>query len=336
MTSPRKGGKPVGIAIAGRIGRLVTRATLQRDDLQVVAINDPLMDAEDMAYLLKYDTTQGTLTNLVHADGDDLVVDGRRIHCTSHANPEDIPWMERGVDVVCEASGKFLDVARCVLVLTCSITHTPCLMVHYNARYIQQHPYLTSCNKHIDDAIPVKVILCAPGKTDDIPMFVYGVNHQTYQPHTSIISNASCTTNCLAPVCKVLQEEFGIQHGLMTTVHATTATQRTVDGPSKKDRRRGRAAAHNIFPTSSGAAKAVAKVVPGLDGKLTGLAVRIPPTNGSLVDLSVVLETPTTYQSVMHALKEAAEGPLKVCCCVEHVCDAGLCLSFLFFVLLRA
>lgn len=185
------------------------------------------------------------------------------------------------------------------------------------------HP---SCTKHIDEVNPKgpnKVILCAPGKTADIPMFVFGVNHEAYQPNTAIISNASCTTNCLAPVCKVLQERFGIAHGLMTTVHATTATQRTVDGPSKKDRRRGRAAAHNIFPTSSGAAKAVAKVVPGLDGRLTGLAVRIPPTNGSLVDLSVVLETPTTYDEVMAALREAAEGPLKVLC-VRPIMNGGI------------
>lgn len=166
-----------------------------------------------------------------------------------------------------------------------------------------------SCQAHLgkEGSSPSKVVLCAPGKTSDIPMYVYGVNHDDYVPNASIISNASCTTNCLAPVCKVLQQRFGVVNGLMTTVHATTATQSTVDGPSKKDRRRGRAAAHNIFPTSSGAAKAVAKVVPGLDGKLTGLAVRIPPTNGSLVDLSVILEKPTPYEEVMAALKEASQ-----------------------------
>lgn len=268
----------VGVNGFGRIGRLVTRATLDRDDLKIVAINDPAMSAADMAYLLKYDTMQGTLHNAdVRAEGTSLFINGKAIPCYSHSKPGEIPWGEAGADYICEASGKFLDVA--------------------------------SCQGHLDQGAS-KVILCAPPK-DKSPMYVYGVNHKDYVKGTSVISNASCTTNCLAPICKVLQEKFGISQALMTTIHGTTGTQNTVDMPNKKDRRRGRAAAHNIFPTSTGSAKSVGKVIPELAGKLTGIAVRIPPTNGSLVDLNVIFEKPTTYPEVMATLKAACEGELE-------------------------
>lgn len=268
----------IGINGFGRIGRLVTRLTLDRDDMQVVAINDPNMTPEDMAYLLKYDTMQGTLPGaVVEAQGGIVIDGGEPIACYAEGLPADIPWADAQVDYVCESSGKFLDAG--------------------------------SVQGHLDSGAG-KVILCAPPK-DDTPMFVFGVNHAEYKQGSPVISNASCTTQCLAPICKVLHEAYGIKEALMTTVHATTGTQNTVDMPNKKDPRRGRAAAHNIFPTSTGSAKSVGKVIPALAGKLTGIAVRIPPTNGSLVDLNVVLERAAQYDDVMGRFKAAAQGELK-------------------------
>lgn len=264
----------VGINGFGRIGRFVFRASVEREDIQVVGIND-LIDVEYMAYMLKYDSTHGRFNGTVEVKDGNLIVNGNTVRVTAERNPTDLKWDEIGVDVVAEATGIFLtdETAR-------------------------QH--ITAGAK--------KVVLTGPSK-DATPMFVNGVNFDTYAGQ-DIVSNASCTTNCLAPIAKVLNDKFGIESGLMTTVHATTATQKTVDGPSAKDWRGGRGASQNIIPSSTGAAKAVGVVLPEVNGKLTGMAFRVPTANVSVVDLTVNLENGASYEAICAAMKEASEGEL--------------------------
>ncbi|PKH00428.1 type I glyceraldehyde-3-phosphate dehydrogenase [Paraglaciecola sp. MB-3u-78] len=265
----------VGINGFGRIGRFVLRAAFERNDIEIVGIND-LLDADYMAYMLKYDSTHGKFNGTVEVKDGQLVVNGKTIRVTSQRNPADLAWGAIGADVVVDATGLFLtdETAR----------------------------------KHIE-AGAKKVVLSAPSK-DATPMFVMGVNHTEYAGQ-DIVSNASCTTNCLAPLAKVLNDNFGIVDGLMTTVHATTATQKTVDGPSAKDWRGGRGASQNIIPSSTGAAKAVGKVIPELNGKLTGMAFRVPTADVSVVDLTVNLAKPATYAEICAAMKAASEGEMK-------------------------
>ena len=267
----------VGINGFGRIGRMVFRAAVKNfgNDIQIVGIND-LLDADYLAYMLKYDSVHGRFDGTVEVEGNNLVVNGNKIRLTAEMDPANLKWDEVGAEVVVESTGFFLtdETAR----------------------------------KHIQ-AGAKKVIMSAPSK-DATPMFVYGVNHTTYAGQ-DIISNASCTTNCLAPIAKVLNDKWGITDGLMTTVHSTTATQKTVDGPSMKDWRGGRAAAGNIIPSSTGAAKAVGKVIPALNGKLTGMSMRVPTLDVSVVDLTVNLAKPATYAEICAAMKEASEGELK-------------------------
>ena len=267
----------VGINGFGRIGRMVFRAAVKNfgNDIQIVGIND-LLDADYLAYMLKYDSVHGRFDGTVEVEGNNLVVNGNKIRLTAEMDPANLKWNEVGAEVVVESTGFFLtdETAR----------------------------------KHIQ-AGAKKVIMSAPSK-DATPMFVYGVNHTTYAGQ-DIISNASCTTNCLAPIAKVLNDKFGILDGLMTTVHSTTATQKTVDGPSMKDWRGGRAASGNIIPSSTGAAKAVGKVIPELNGKLTGMSMRVPTLDVSVVDLTVNLAKPATYAEICAAMKEASEGELK-------------------------
>ena len=265
----------VGINGFGRIGRLVLRASVERDDIEVVAIND-LLDVDYIAYMLKYDSTHGRFNGEVDVKDGNLVVNGSTIRVSAEKSPADLAWDQVNVDVVVEATGIFLkeDTAKLHL-----------------------------------DAGAKKVVMSAPSK-DATPMFVMGVNHQDYAGQ-SIVSNASCTTNCLAPLAKLLNDELGIVDCLMTTVHATTATQKTVDGPSMKDWRGGRGASQNIIPSSTGAAKAVGKVIPELNGKLTGMAFRVPTANVSVVDLTVNLAKPATYEQICAAMKSASEGELK-------------------------
>ena len=265
----------VGINGFGRIGRLVFRAAQQRDDMVVVGIND-LIDVEYMAYMLKYDTMHGQFTGSIEIKNGNLVVNGNEIRVTAEKDPANLKWNEVGAEYVVESTGLFLTKEK--------------------------------AEAHIK-AGAKRVVMSAPSK-DDTPMFVYGVNHKTYagQP---IISNASCTTNCLAPLTKVLNDKFGVVNGLMTTVHSTTATQKTVDGPSAKDWRGGRAASGNIIPSSTGAAKAVDKVIPELNGKLTGISMRVPTLDVSVVDLTVNLAKPATKEDICNAMKEAAAGELK-------------------------
>lgn len=265
----------VGINGFGRIGRLVFRACLERDDMEVVGIND-LLAANYMAYMLKYDTVHGHFPGEVHAEDDRLIVNGQSIRVTAEKDPELLKWNEVEAEYVVESTGLFLT--------------------------------QEAASKHITAGARV-VVLSAPPK-DDIPMFVMGVNHTNYAGE-SIVSNASCTTNCLAPITKVLHDHFGLVEGLMTTVHATTATQKTVDGPSAKDWRGGRAAAGNIIPSSTGAAKAVTKVIPELKGKLTGMSFRVPTLNVSVVDLTCRLERSTTYDEIKKVMKNASENELK-------------------------
>ncbi|WP_137166811.1 type I glyceraldehyde-3-phosphate dehydrogenase [Salinimonas lutimaris] len=265
----------IGINGFGRIGRLVMRAAELRDDVEVVAIND-LLDTDYIAYLLKYDSTHGIFDGEVSVDNDKLIVNGKAIRITSEKDPAALAWGDVDVDVVVESTGLFLTKEK--------------------------------AQAHLE-AGAKKVVMSAPSK-DDTPMFVMGVNHDSYAGE-AIVSNASCTTNCLAPVAKVLNDKFGIVDGLMTTVHATTATQKTVDGPSMKDWRGGRGASQNIIPSSTGAAKAVGKVIPELNGKLTGMAFRVPTPNVSVVDLTVNLAKPTSYEAICEAMKEASEGELK-------------------------
>ena len=265
----------IGINGFGRIGRIVFRAAQHRDDIEVVGIND-LIDVEYMAYMLKYDSTHGRFDGTVEVKDGNLVVNGKAIRVTAERDPANLNWGAIGVDVAVEATGLFLtdETAR----------------------------------KHIT-AGAKKVVLTGPSK-DSTPMFVRGVNVDAYKGQ-DIVSNASCTTNCLAPLAKVINDKFGIKDGLMTTVHATTATQKTVDGPSAKDWRGGRGAAQNIIPSSTGAAKAVGKVIPALNGKLTGMAFRVPTPNVSVVDLTVNLEKPATYAEICAELKRASENEMK-------------------------
>ncbi len=265
----------VGINGFGRIGRFVFRAAQERSDIEIVGIND-LLDVEYMAYMLKYDSTHGRFKGTVEVKDGQLVVNGKSIRVTAERDPANLKWNEIGVDVVAEATGLFLDD--------------------------------TTARKHIT-AGAKKVVMTGPSK-DNTPMFVMGVNHNTYAGQ-DIVSNASCTTNCLAPLAKVINDNFGIIEGLMTTVHATTATQKTVDGPSHKDWRGGRGAAQNIIPSSTGAAKAVGKVIPELNGKLTGMSFRVPTADVSVVDLTVRLEKPASYKDICAAIKAASEGELK-------------------------
>jgi glyceraldehyde 3-phosphate dehydrogenase len=266
----------VGINGFGRIGRLVFRAAQQRNDIQVVGIND-LLDVDYIAYMLKYDTIHGRFNGDIEVKDGNLVVNGKKVRVTSERNPADLKWNEVGAEYVVESTGLFLTKDK--------------------------------AQAHIDAGAKY-VVMSGPSK-DDTRMFVVGVNHNTYTKGEQFVSNASCTTNCLAPIAKVLNDKFGILEGLMTTVHATTATQRTVDGPSAKDWRGGRAASGNIIPSSTGAAKAVGKVIPELNGKLTGMSMRIPTLNVSVVDLTVRLAKETTYEEICAAMKEASEGELK-------------------------
>lgn len=266
----------VGINGFGRIGRLVFRAALKRG-LDVVAIND-LLEPDYMAYMLKYDSTHGKFDGSVEVKDGHLVVNGKTIRVTAEKDPANLKWDEVGVEIVIESTGLFLTKA--------------------------------DANKHIQ-AGAKKVVFSAPAKDDDVPTYVMGVNHQNLTADQTIVSNASCTTNCLAPIAKVLNDNFGIVEGLMSTVHAVTATQKTVDGPSQKDWRGGRGAYANIIPSSTGAAKAVTKVIPELKGKLTGMAFRVPVADVSVVDLTVRLEKPATYQQIKDAMKAAADGELK-------------------------
>jgi glyceraldehyde 3-phosphate dehydrogenase len=265
----------IGINGFGRIGRLVFRATVKRPDVEVVAIND-LLELDHLAYLLKYDSVHGHFDGTVEVSGDSLVVNGKKIRITAEKDPASLKWDEVGADIVAECTGIFTT--------------------------------LDTAQKHIDGGAK-KVVISAPSK--DAPMFVMGVNHKTAKASDTIVSNASCTTNCLAPLAKVLHDHFGIEEGLMTTVHATTATQLTVDGPSRKDFRGGRSAMLNIIPAATGAAKAVTKVIPELEGKLTGMAFRVPTADVSVVDLTVRLEKATSYEEIKKVFKTASEGELK-------------------------
>ncbi|MCB9757032.1 MAG: type I glyceraldehyde-3-phosphate dehydrogenase [Candidatus Omnitrophica bacterium] len=265
----------VGINGFGRIGRLAFRAAAENKDIEIVGIND-LFEPEYLAYMLKYDSTHGAFKGDIKVDGTNLVVNGKKIRMTSVMDPTTLKWNEIGADYVIESTGLFTDLEK-------AKTH------------------ITAGAK--------KVIISAPSK--DAPMFVMGVNHKTYKSDMNIISNASCTTNCLAPVTKVLNDNWGIVEALMTTCHATTATQKTVDGPSKKDWRGGRGALQNIIPSSTGAAKAVGKVIPALNGKLTGMAFRVPTADVSVVDLTAKLAKPATWDEIKGAMKKASEGELK-------------------------
>ncbi|WP_018122034.1 type I glyceraldehyde-3-phosphate dehydrogenase [Wohlfahrtiimonas chitiniclastica] len=265
----------VGINGFGRIGRFVMRLALERNDIEIIGIND-LIDVDYMAYMLKYDSTHGRFKGTVDVKDGQLIVNGKAIRVTSEKDPANLKWGDINVDVVVEGTGIFLTDEK--------------------------------ARKHIE-AGAKKVVLTGPSK-DDTPMFVMGVNHETYAGQ-DIVSNASCTTNCLAPVAKVLNDNWGITEGLMTTVHATTATQKTVDAPSSKDWRGGRGAAQNIIPSSTGAAKAVGKVIPELNGKLTGMSFRVPTPDVSVVDLTVNLAKPATYAEICEKMKAESEGALK-------------------------
>jgi len=272
----------VGINGFGRIGRLAFRYALTRNDVEVVAINDPFVSLDYMVYMLKYDSVHGRFKGEVKIEGDKLVVNGKKVAVYASMNPAEIPWAKDGVEYVAECTGVFLtqDSAKAYL-----------------------------------DGGAKKVVFSAPAKDSGTPTFVMGVNEEKYTPDMNIVSNASCTTNCLAPLAKVLNDNFGIAEGLMTTVHATTATQKTVDGPSSKDWRGGRAAAANIIPSSTGAAKAVGLVIPELKGKLTGMAFRVPTVNVSVVDLTIRLAKPASYDDIKTAMKKAADGPMKGILC---------------------
>ncbi len=266
----------VGINGFGRIGRLVFRAAQTRNDIQIVGIND-LLDVDYIAYMLKYDSIHGKFDGTVDVKDGQLVVNGNTVRVTAERNPADLKWDAVGAEYVVESTGLFLSKDK--------------------------------AQGHIDAGAKY-VVMSAPSK-DDTPMFVVGVNQDKYVKGEQFVSNASCTTNCLAPITKVLNDKFGVVEGLMTTVHSVTATQKTVDGPSAKDWRGGRAASGNIIPSSTGAAKAVGKVIPELNGKLTGMSLRVPTLNVSVVDLTVRLEKETTYEEICAAMKEASEGELK-------------------------
>lgn len=266
----------IGINGFGRIGRLAFRAAIERPDVEVVGIND-LVEPDYMAYMLKYDSTHGQFKGTIAVEGGHLVVNGKTIRVTAEKDPANLKWSEVGAEVIIESTGLFLTIE--------------------------------TAQKHID-AGAKKVVMSAPAK-DDTPTFVMGVNHKQLRADQTIVSNASCTTNCLAPIAKVLNDKFGIEEGLMSTIHAVTATQKTVDGPSAKDWRGGRGAYQNIIPSSTGAAKAVGLVLPELKGKLTGMSFRVPVADVSVVDLVVRLKTPATYEDIKTAMKEASEGELK-------------------------
>jgi len=272
----------LGINGFGRIGRLAFRYAMTRSDVDVVAINDPFVDPDYMVYMLKYDSVHGRFNGEVKAEGNNLVVNGKKIAIHSSMNPAEIPWAKDGVEYVAECTGVFLT--------------------------------QESAKAYLDGGAK-KVVLSAPAKDTGTPTFVMGVNHDKYTSDMNIVSNASCTTNCLAPLAKVLNDNFGITEGLMTTVHATTSTQKTVDSPSNKDWRGGRAAAANIIPSSTGAARAVGIVIPELNGKLTGMAFRVPTVNVSVVDLTVRLAKPASYSDIKAAMKKAADGPMKGIMC---------------------
>ena len=265
----------VGINGFGRIGRLVFRAACERDDVQVVAINDPFIGLEYMKYMLTYDTVHGRFNGDVEIKGDKLVVNGNPITIYTEMKPEEIKWADAGAEYIAEATGIFIDTA--------------------------------GASKHFVGG-GKKVIITAPAKGAEIPMFVMGVNNKTYTSDMNIVSNASCTTNCLAPLAKVIDDNIGIVEGLMTTVHASTATQKTVDGPSRKSWRDGRAVNNNIIPASTGAAKAVGVVIPKLNGFLTGMAFRVPTLDVSVVDLTVKLKKETTYEEICATVKKASES----------------------------
>lgn len=266
----------VGINGFGRIGRLVMRVSLERDGVDVVAVNDPFIDVEYMKYMLTYDTIHGKYNADIKIEGNDLVINGKTVRVFNCMEPSEIPWGEVGVEYVVESSGVFTTTEK--------------------------------ASAHLKGGAK-KVVISAPSK--DAKMFVMGVNNEEYTSDMDIVSNASCTTNCLAPLAKVVNDNFGIVEGLMTTVHSVTATQKTVDGPSKKDWRGGRAATYNIIPSSTGAAKAVGKVIPSLDGKLTGMSFRVPTLDVSVVDLTCRLEKNATYEEIVDAIKKACDTDLK-------------------------
>ncbi len=266
----------VGINGFGRIGRLVFRAGIDRDDIEFVGINDPFMTPDYMAYMLRYDTMHGQFQGTIETEDAAIIVNGKKVAFFACMDPKDIPWGDVGAEYVVESTGAFTTTEK--------------------------------ASAHLD-AGAKKVVISAP--SSDAPMFVMGVNQGVYTPDMNVVSNASCTTNCLAPIVKVLQDNWGITDGLMTTVHSTTATQKTVDGPSKKDWRGGRAASGNIIPSTTGAAKAVGKVIPELNGKLTGMSMRVPTLDVSVVDLTVNLAKPAKYDEICAAMKAASEGELK-------------------------
>lgn len=266
----------IGINGFGRIGKLTLQAALTKEEVEIVAINDPFITADYMAYMVKFDSIHGRFKGDIRAEEGKLIVNGKEIKVYNEMDPKNIPWGADGVEYVLECSGVFTTTEK--------------------------------ANAHLE-AGAKKVIISAPSK--DAPMFVMGVNNDKYDPSMNVISNASCTTNCLAPLAKVINDNFGIKDGLMTTVHSTTATQKTVDGASKKDWRGGRAASANIIPSSTGAAKAVGKVIPELNGKLTGMAFRVPTIDVSVVDLTCNLEKPATYEEICAVMKKASENELK-------------------------
>ena len=282
----------VGINGFGRIGKLALQAALENDEVEVVAVNDPFIAADYMAYMVKYDSMHGRFKGEIKSEEGKLIVNGKTVNVYNEMDPNNIPWGENGVEYVLECSGVF--------------TTTEKAQAHLNAG-------------------AKKVVISAPSK--DAPMFVIGVNEDKYDPSMNIVSNASCTTNCLAPLAKVINDNFGIKEGLMTTVHSITATQKTVDGASKKDWRGGRAAGGNIIPSSTGAAKAVGKVIPELSGKLTGMAFRVPTMDVSVVDLTCNLERPTTYEEICAVVKKASEGSMKGI--VEYVDEDVVSSDFL-------
>ena len=279
----------VGINGFGRIGKLAFQAALKNKEVEVVAVNDPFIAADYMAYMVKFDSAHGRFKGEIKAEDGKLVVDGKTINVYNEMDPNNIPWGKEGVEYVLECSGVFTTLEKA--------------QAHLNAG-------------------AKKVVISAPSK--DAPMFVMGVNNTSYDPSMNIVSNASCTTNCLAPLAKVINDNFGIKEGLMTTVHSTTATQKTVDGASKKDWRGGRAASSNIIPSSTGAAKAVGKVIPELNGRLTGMSFRVPTIDVSVVDLTCNLEKPTSYEEICAAMKKAAEGELKG---IVEYCDEDVVSS---------
>ena len=266
----------IGINGFGRIGRMVFKAALNQPAAEVVGINDPFIDPDYMVYMLKYDTVHGRFQGTVEAQDDKLIVNGKSVKIFQEMNPADIPWSRCGAEIVVESTGVFTTIDK--------------------------------ANTHLAGGAK-KVVISAPSA--DAPMFVMGVNHKSYSPEMNVVSNASCTTNCLAPLAKVIHDNFEIVEGLMTTVHSVTATQKVVDGPSKKDWRGGRAACYNIIPSSTGAAKAVGKVIPELNGKLTGMAFRVPTANVSVVDLTCRLGKPASYDTIKSTMKAASEGDLK-------------------------